>query len=178
MRKLLFFLGSFILLNTITNAQTIVWKVDGIKGESDKAKFSDKTELLGVVMEGSSSQGSSAGGGMAVGKRTYQPIVILKQTGASSPLLFQSFFMGKHVKEVVIEYYKTDKTGIEVIDYSLTLKNVIITGFKQFAGPLKNERFDPANDNALCDEIKFNFQEIIAEYKKGGIIVQDNIISR
>ena len=178
MRKLFFFLGSFILFNTI-NAQTIVLKVDGIKGESDKAKFSDKTELLGVVMEGSSSQGSATGGGMAVGKRSYQPIIILKQTGASSPLLFQSFFTGKHIKEIVIEYYKTDnKTGAQILDYSLTLKNVIITGFKQFAGPLKNERFDPANDNLLCDEIKFNFQEIIAEYKKGGIIVQDNIISR
>jgi len=42
---------------------------------------------------------------------------------------------------------------------------------------MKNERFDPANDNTLCDEIKFNFQEIILDYKKGGIIVQDNIIS-
>jgi len=178
MRKLFFFLGSFILFNTITNAQTIVWKVDGIKGESDKVKFSDRTELLGVVMEGSSSQGSPSGGGMAVGKRSYQPIVILKQTGASSPLLFQSFFTGKHIKNMIIEYYKTDKTGVELLDYSLTLKNVIITGFKQFAGPLKNERFDPPNDNALCDEIKFYFQEIIVEYKKGGIIVQDNIISR
>ena len=177
MRKLFFFLSSFILFNTI-NAQTIVWKVDGIKGESDKAKFSDKTELLGIVMEGSSSQGTTAGGGMAAGKRSYQPIVILKQTGASSPLLFQSFFTGKHIKEIVIEYYKTDKTGVEVLDYSLTLKNVIITGFKQFTGPLKNERFDPANDNVLCDEIKFNFQEIISEYKKGGIIAQDNIIPR
>lgn len=176
MRKLFFLLGSFILFNTI-NAQTIVMKVDGIKGESDKAKFSDKTELMGVVLEGSSSQGTT-GGGMAVGKRSYQPIVILKQTGASSPLLFQNFFMGKHIKEIVIEYYKTEKTGVEVLDYSLTFKNVIITGFKQFAGPLKNERFDPTNDNTLCDEVKFNFQEIIAEYKKGGIVVQDNIISR
>ena len=178
MRKLFFVISSFILFYSVTNAQTIVWKVDGIKGESDKAKLSDKTELLGVVMEGSSSQGTATGGGMAVGKRSYQPIVILKQTGSSSPLLFQSFFMGKHIKEIIIEYYKTDRMGAEVLDYSLTLKNVIITGFKQFAGPLKNERFDPTNDNTLCDEIKFNFQEIIAEYKKAGIIVQDNIISR
>ena len=100
MRKLLFFLGSFVLFYTITNAQTIVWKVDGIKGESDKAKFSDKTELLGIVMEGSSSQGTTAGGGMAAGKRNYQPIVILKQTGASSPLLLQSFFMGNTLKRL------------------------------------------------------------------------------
>ena len=51
------------------------------------------------------------------------------------------------------------KTGAEVLDYIITFKNVTITGFKQFFGPLKNERFDPVNTNTLCDEIKFNFQE-------------------
>lgn len=167
-----------MLFCTISIAQTIVLKVDGIKGESDKAKFKDKTELLGLLMEGSSSQGTAPGGSMAAGKRTYEPILILKQTGASSPFLFQNFFMGRHIREVAFEYYNTDKTGIETLDYTITLKNAIITGFKQFAGPMKNERFDPVNDNTLCDEIKFNFQEIILDYKKGGVIVQDNIISR
>ncbi len=50
--------------------------------------------------------------------------------------------------------------------------------FKPFADPLKNEQFDPASDNILYDEIKFNFPEIILDYKKDGVIVQDNIISR
>ena len=181
MRKLLFTISSFILFCTITSAQTIVLKADGIKGESDKAKYKDKTELMGLVIEGSSSQSAPAGGGMATGKRTYQPVTILKQTGASSPIFFQNFFIGRFIREVVIEYYKTDKTAIGitgVLDYSITLKNVIVTGFKQFSGPLKNERFDPVNDNILCDEIKFNFQEIILEYKKGSILAQDNTISR
>lgn len=183
MKKILFTIGCFILFS-ITNAQTIVLKVDGMKGESTKAKFQDKTELLGFVLEGSTLQSTSAGGGMATGKRSYQPVTILKQTGAISPLLFQNFYSGRHIREVVVEYYKVDnsfvtgKTGAEVLDYSITFKNVIITGFKQFAGPLKNERFDPVNKNALCDEIKFNFQEIILEYKKGSVIAQDNIISR
>ncbi len=178
MRKLFFLLSSFALFCTIIDAQTIVWKVDGIKGESDKAKFADKTEILGFAFEGSSPQVTAGGGGMAAGKRTYQPIVVLKQTGTSSPLLFQNFFMGKFIKEIVIEYYKTDKTGVEVLDYSLTLKNVLVTGFKQFTGPLKNERFDPATDTMLCDEIKLSFQQIIMENKKAGITVQDNIIAR
>jgi type VI protein secretion system component Hcp len=61
-------------------------KVDGIAGES--AKYKDKTELPGFAMEGSSSQTTATGGGMAAGKRSYQPVTILKQTGACSPLLF------------------------------------------------------------------------------------------
>jgi type VI secretion system Hcp family effector len=177
MRKLFLLFSSFVLFFTITSAQTIVWKVDGIKGESDKSKFADRTELLGLIMEGSAPQAAGAGG-MATGKRTYQPIVVLKQAGASSPVLFQNFFTGKFIKEIVIEYYKTDKTGVETLDYSLTFKNIIITGFKQFTGPLKNERFDPTTDTMLCDEIKFSFQQIIAEHKKSNTTVQDNIISR
>lgn len=175
MRKL-FITAVCLFMLTIAHAQTIMMKVDGIKGESAKAKFTDKTELAGLIFEGNSSQNTATGGGMATGKRVYQPITILKQTGASSPLLFQNFFMGRAIREVVIEYYKTEKTGVETLDYSITLKNVVITGFKQFAGPLKNEKFDPANDNQLHDEVKFIFQEIIMDFKKGGIMVQDNIL--
>ena len=39
----------------------------------------------------------------------------------------------------------------------------------------KNEQFDPASGNILYDEIKFNFQEIILDYKKDGVIDQDYI---
>jgi len=122
MRKLLFTMGSFVLFCTISYAQTIVLKVDGIKGESDKAKFKDKTELLGLLTEGSSCQGTAPGGGMAAGKRTYEPILILKQTGASSPFLFQFFLWAKRIREVAFEYYNTDKTGIETLDYTINLK--------------------------------------------------------
>ncbi|HKZ67622.1 MAG TPA: type VI secretion system tube protein Hcp, partial [Chitinophagaceae bacterium] len=134
MKKILFTTSCFILF-LITNAQTIVLKVDGMKGESDKAKFKDKTELLGFVMEGAVLQSTSTAGGMSAGKRSYQPITILKQTGAISPLLFQNFYLNKHIREVVVEYYKTDnayvtgKTGAEVLDYTVTFKNVKIIGF-------------------------------------------------
>jgi type VI protein secretion system component Hcp len=70
---------------------------------------------------------------------------------------------------------KPIKQGLKYLIKSL--KNATITGFKPFVGPLKNEQFDPASDNILYDEIKFNFQEIILDYKKDGVIVQDNIIS-
>ena len=65
-------------MSSITNSQTIVLKVDGMKGESTKAKFKDKTELLGFVLEGFALQSTSAGGGMATGKRSYQPSAFSK----------------------------------------------------------------------------------------------------
>ena len=175
MKKLFFLIGSFCLLHTYMNAQFFVMKVDGVTGES--VRFKDKTELMGFVMEGSSSQSAAAGGGMAAGKRTYQPATILKQTGASSPILFQNFYAGKFIREISIEYYQTDsKAGKDILEYVITFRNVTINGYKQFAGTVKNELFDIANNSMMCDEVKFNFQEIMLDYKKGNIIAQDNIM--
>jgi len=174
MNKFFFLIVSFCLLHPYLNAQFFVMKLDGIAGES--ARFKDKTELLGFVMEGSSSQSTTTGGGMAAGKRSYQPATFLKLAGASSPLLFQNFYMGRFIREISIEYYKTDsKAGKEILEYVITFRNVLVTGFKQFTGTVKNERFEIANNNMLYDEVKFNFQEIILDYKRGNIIAQDNI---
>ena len=175
MRELFLIISIFILFYSNMNAQFFVMKVDGVAGES--VRFKDKTELLGFVMEGNSSQSTAAGGGMAAGKRSYQPATILKQAGASSPILFQNFYTGKLIKEISIEYYKTDsKAGKEILEYVITYRNVFITGFKQFTGTVKDERFEIANNSMLYDELKFNFQEIMLDYKRGNIIAQDNIM--
>ena len=72
---------------------------------------------------------------------------------------------------------KQIKQGLKYLIIRSQLK-MLSSPFKPFADPLKNEQFDPASDNILYDEIKFNFLEIILDYKKDGVIVQDNIISR
>ena len=174
MRKIFLIISSFILFYTSMHAQFFVMKVDGVAGES--AKFKDQTELLGFVMEGSSSQNIAAGGGMATGRRSYQPATILKQSGSISPLLFQNFYTGRFIREIRIEYYKTDsKSGKELLEYVITFRNAVITCFKQFTGIVKNERFNITNNSMLYDEIKFNFQEIVLDYKRGNIVTQDNI---
>ncbi|MGZ8557244.1 MAG: type VI secretion system tube protein Hcp [Chitinophagaceae bacterium] len=175
MRKLFLIVCGFILSYSNINAQFFVLKAEGIAGES--VRFKDKTELMGFVMEGSSSQSTATGGGMAAGKRIYQPATILKQAGASSPILFQNFYTGRFIREISIEYYKTDsKAGKDILEYVITFRNVTINGFKQFAGTAKNERFEIAGNNMMYDEVKFNFQEIMLDYKRGNIIAQDNIM--
>jgi type VI protein secretion system component Hcp len=84
--------------------------------------------------------------------------------------------MGRFITEISIEYYKTNgKTGKEILEYAITFRNVLITGFKQFSGTAKIEHFHIASNNILYDEVKFNFHEIMPDYKRGNIIAQDNI---
>ncbi|WP_276500469.1 Hcp family type VI secretion system effector [Terrimonas pollutisoli] len=164
-----------LIMAGITTAQNMVMKIDGVPGESLAAKFKDKTELLAFILEGTSPQAIATGGGMAAGKRSYKPVIILKQSGAASPVLFQNFYMGRMIKDVAIEFYKQDRTGVQTLDYVITLRNVNISGFKQFSGSVKNEKFNVPGNTILYDEIEFSFREIVVDHKRSGVIVQDNL---
>lgn len=176
MKKSCLLLSLLLILIDITYGQNIVMKIDGVPGESLAAKFKDKTELLAFILEGASPQAIATGGGMAAGKRSYKPVVILKQSGAASPVLFQNFFMGRMIKDVAIEFYKQDRTGVQALDYIIILKNVNISGFKQFSGAVKNDKFNVSGNTLLYDEIEFSFREIVVDHKKSGVIVQDNLL--
>ena len=176
MKKSSLLLSLLFVLIDITYGQNIVMKIDGVPGESLVAKFKDKTELLAFVLEGTSPQATTAGGGMAAGKRSYKPVIILKQSGTASPVLFQNFFMGRMIKDVAIEFYKQDRTGVQMLDYVITLRNVNISGFKQFSGAVKNDKFNVSGNILLYDEIEFSFREVVVDHKKSGVIVQDNLL--
>lgn len=177
MKKNIFFLLlTFILINTVISSQTIILSAEGtkqgkFKGESNRVKFADKSEINGYLQEVTSPR--DAGSGLATGKRIYQPIIILKQSGAASPQFFQALTTNEILKKVVIDFYKADPSGIEQNHYSIILDNVTVTGYKQFIGPLENEKFNPAN-TVLYDEIKLIFQKITVEEKIGKTMATDD----
>jgi type VI secretion system secreted protein Hcp len=170
---LFFTTGLHAQLITMTAEST---KQGKFKGESNKSKFADKIELSGFIQEVNSPR--EAGTGIASGKRSYQPIILLKQAGVSSPQFFQAIATGEILKKVVIEFYKTEPgTGTEINYYRITLENVMVSGFKQFIGPLQNEKFNPA-DNTLFDEIRLVFQKITIEENIGKTIAVDEANQR
>lgn len=165
-----------LFLGLASHAQLITLSAEGtkqgkFKGESTKAKFNDRIELTGFIQEVASPR--DAASGMASGKRVHQPILLLKQSGASSPQFFQALTTNEVLKTVVIDFYKTDATGKEINYYTVTLTNAAVSGYKQFIGPLENEKFNPAN-NSLYDEIKLVFQKIQVEDKIAKTVVVDD----
>lgn len=177
MKKNIFFLLiAFFAFHTALNAQTIILSAEGtkqgkFKGESIKSKFADKSELTGFLQEVNSPRDVTSG--QATGKTIYQPVILLKKTGAASPQFFQALATNEILKKVVIDFYRPDANGQEVNYYSVTLENVSVAGYKQFIGPLENEKFNPDN-NLLFDEIKLTFQKITVEDKNGKTMATDD----
>lgn len=94
MKKLItiiLFAGLFIPVSLFSQIVTLSAegsKQGKFKGESIRAKFADKSEVTGFLQESTSP--TDAATGLVIGRRTVQPIIILKQAGAASPQFFQS----------------------------------------------------------------------------------------
>ncbi len=166
-KNILLVFAASLLLSLATHSQLITISAEGtkqgkFKGESSRSKFTDRAEIAGYLQEVTSPR--DAASGMASGKRTHLPLMVLKQSGASSPQFFQALTNGEVLKTVTIDFYKIDGGSTELNYYTVTLTNATVSGYKQFIGPLENEKFNPAN-NILYDEIKFTFQKIMIEDK-------------
>lgn len=175
-KNILSVLAAFLLMGLATYSQTITLVAEGtkqgkFKGESIKSKFPDKTEIIGYVQEVIIPRDVASG--MATGKRSYQPIIILKESGASSPQFFQAMSNNEILRSVVIDFYKADASGMEINYYTVTLTNVSVSGYKQFIGPLEYEKFNPVN-TILYDEIKLTFQKIVVEEKIAKTMAMDD----
>jgi type VI secretion system secreted protein Hcp len=172
MKKKLFLAVTAILFASLfVQAQTIILLAETrqgyFKGESNIEKFKGKSEITGFLQEVNSPRDAATGA--ASGRAIFQPVILLKQSGASSAQYFQALTSNELLKRVVLDFYRRDMYGQEVNFYSITLENVSVAGYKQFIGPLDNERFNPAN-NILFDEIKLVYQRITIEDKIGRTI--------
>jgi type VI secretion system secreted protein Hcp len=186
MYKLIFTVACLFLLGSTTlTAQLITISVEGgkqgkFKGESLKAKLNDKTELLGFLSEITSPRDIASG--QATGRRQHQPVTILKATGISSPQFVAALVNNEVLKKVVIEFYRVNpapgaNTGSESVYYTVVLENVIVSGYKQYVGPLENERFNPSN-MVLSEEIKLTYQRITVTDTGSGVTAQDDTANR
>jgi type VI secretion system secreted protein Hcp len=166
----------FLMIVINGNSQKVYMKVEGmksgvIKDQNAPAKFADRIELTGYSFETSSPTGSgSSGMGIATGRRARTPLTVTKNNGQSSILLFNCSVTNENLKSVIIEVYKTNNAGIEVLEQTITLSNATISYFKQ--------SFDNTAGSGEAkgpkDEIRFSYQKINFTYVNGGVTAEDN----
>ncbi len=176
MKKTLFVILISCLSLSLSHAQSVFMTVEGVKqgkfkGETMNRKLADRMDVTGYLQELSSPRDLATG--QASGKRIHQPLIVLKPAGASSPQFFSAAATNELLKKVVIEVYKTDPSGMEVLAFTITLENAGISNYKQFIGPVQNQQFKPA-DNGIYDEIRFTFQKITVENKIANTIATDD----
>src|SRR5688572_13704034 len=169
----LFILAALLSSSILTMGQNASIVVEGskqgfFKNENPNKSSGKGSEILGYSQDVSSPR--DAASGMATGKKVFQPIYLLKAAGASSPQFFQAMTTNEMIKKVTISFFKTSSAGLADLDYVVILENASITGYKQFMGPLDNEKFNPPSNTVLYDEIRINFQKITVESKSGQTI--------
>lgn len=171
MKPILFFFIAIFFFNTIFS-QTILLSVDGVKlgkfrGESLRQRAADKMDLTSFVMEMGVVRSPTG-----LGRRQYQPVTIVKQSGPASPQFLQAAATNERLTKVVIEFYKSNANGEEQPYYVVTLEEATVSGFKQFSSSSANEKLNAAG--ILYDEIKIVFRKITIESKDGKTMAIDD----
>lgn len=103
-------------------------QIDGIKGESQDDKHKDWIELTSVhwgVIQPRSAIASTAGG-HTIARAEVSEIVITKLADLSSPILFQTYAMGKTLPKAKLEFMRADGNGQPIKYFEVELENVLI----------------------------------------------------
>ena len=109
-------------------------------------KFQNRIELTGYSFE----SGSSGTG------KSRPPMIITKNNGPSSIQLYNAQVNNEQLKVVIIEIYKVNSSGTEVLEQTITLNNVTISYFRQHydTTPSTGEAKGPT------DEMRLTYQKM------------------
>jgi type VI secretion system secreted protein Hcp len=113
----------------------VTGKVQGVfKGDDNaSAKVAAGTiTLTGYQFELSAPRDPSTG--QATGKRVYKPVVVTHVMGGSSPEFLQAAATNENLPSVVINFYRTDRSGKEVNYYRVTLTGAALSDVRQYTG--------------------------------------------
>jgi type VI secretion system secreted protein Hcp len=72
--------------------------------------------------------------GQSSGKRIYKPLVATHVMGGSSPQFLGAAATGERLDSVVINFYRTDRSGRDVNYYRVTLTNAFVSEVRQYTG--------------------------------------------
>lgn len=148
----------FVINNSFT--QTGYIKIGDIKGESVSRDHKDWVDVISFGMGIERGETASAGRQIS-GKVNFQDLVITKKLDKASPVLMIKTVTGEILPEVQLEIARADGKS----NYTVTLKDVIITGISTTSG------CDPKCETV--EEVSFSYEKISWEYTdpKGSKVV-------
>lgn len=168
MRNKIILLQVFFSICLLSNGQFMMMKTESnnqqFRAESTRSGHTDKTDVLSYTMDLKSTR--DAASGQATGKRQYQPILLWKNSGASSPQFFQALVTNESIKKITLEFYRPDEVFKQnELAYTIELENASITGYRQVMGVPDQAEFR-AKGAGLYDEIRIVFEKITVTDKK------------
>lgn len=109
----------------MTSIQDIFIKIDGIDGECKDAKHMNWIDVLGFSYSVSQSSSAFTGGGVGVGKASFDVLAFTHYIDKASPNLFMFCALGKHIPKVELSCCKSGGGQQEYM--RVTLEDVIVT---------------------------------------------------
>ncbi len=109
--------------------------------------------------------------GQASGKRTYQPVKIVKEWGASSPQLFTALTSNEILTSVNIRFTESGANGKGQTQQTIKLTNASVVGIRRFSVPPSGKAQSNTHEH---EEVSFTFQEIELENKTGNAGASDD----
>ena len=143
-----------------------------IQGESTQTSLGRANSIECLYFEYAVQTARQAGSGMATGRRTYDPIRIVKRIDKSSVLLAKALVQNQ-ILEGVFKFFRPNPTGDGTTEqfYTLSFRQGRIASFEQ----ITPETFDPETATyPELEEVTFVFRTIKWEYVKGGITFEDS----
>lgn len=109
--------------------------------------------------------------GDLTGVRQHQPATIVKPYDKASPLLFDALCNGESLQEVIIHWYKIDKTGSEVEYFTHTLEEAKISDMQSFMPNTK----DPTKEQFThMEKVSILYGKITWLYQDGNVEYTDS----
>jgi type VI secretion system secreted protein Hcp len=87
--------------------------------------------------------------GLPTGKRMHKPVTITHEMGGASPQFLSALADNENLKSVVINFFRTDRTGKDVNYYRVTLTNASVSDDRQYS-----------SGNDVLEDVSFTFQRI------------------
>jgi type VI secretion system secreted protein Hcp len=133
--------GGVHITMTVTGIRTGAFKGD------DNARSNDLISVIAFQYELQSPRDPATG--LPTGKRVHKPVTITHEMGGSSPEFLNSAATNETLTKVVINFFRTDRTGKDINYYRVTLTNGSISDVRQYS-----------SGNVVLEDVSFTFQKI------------------
>jgi type VI secretion system secreted protein Hcp len=132
----------------------------------------DKTNIPLVAYEWQVESPRDPTSGLPTGKRTHDPVVIVKEIDAASPLFLTALTQSENLTEVQIDFLSTAADGQETVDFRVTLTNATVVSLRDSVDTA--DAGGPPVDTRRLERIAFTFQKIEETWLPGSTASSDD----
>ncbi len=145
---------------------------EDIKGESTQTSLGREGSIECLFFEDSVRTAREKGSGLATGRRTYEPIRVLKRIDGSSPLLARSL-CNNEVVEGVFKFFRPNPAGDGTTEHFFTVE--FAEGRLASVTRRSPNAIDPASATGPpTEEVAIVFHNITWTYESNGASHHDN----